>query len=82
MISIHLRMSILHSDNERTSKIKKNVVIMLGIKGVSLLISLLYVPLLLHSMNAVNYGIWLTLTSLIAWISMFDIGLGNGLRNK
>ena len=55
---------------------------MLGIKGVSLLISLLYVPLLLHSMNAVNYGIWLTLTSLIAWISMFDIGLGNGLRNK
>ena len=75
-------MSILHSDNERTSKIKKNVVIMLGIKGVSLLISLLYVPLLLHSMNAVNYGIWLTLTSLIAWISMFDIGLGNGLRNK
>ena len=55
---------------------------MIGIKGVSLLISFLYVPLLLHSMNAVNYGIWLTLTSLIAWISMFDIGLGNGLRNK
>ena len=75
-------MSILYSDNERTSKIKKNVVVMIGIKGVSLLISFLYVPLLLHSMNAVNYGIWLTLTSLIAWISMFDIGLGNGLRNK
>jgi len=29
-----------------------------------------------------NYGIWLTLSSFIAWFSFFDIGLGNGLRNK
>lgn len=47
-----------------------------------MLISFLYVPLLLHSMNSVNYGIWLTLTSFIAWIGVFDIGLGNGLRNR
>ena len=55
---------------------------MLILKGVSLLISILYVPLLLHSMSSVNYGIWLTLTSIVSWVAMCDIGLGNGLRNK
>ena len=66
----------------RTKKVKKNIIFMFLIKGGSILVSLLYVPLLLHSMNASNYGIWLTLTSIISWISVFDIGLGHGLRNK
>lgn len=55
---------------------------MIVIKGISLLISLMYVPLLLHSLDSENYAIWLTLTSIVSWIVMFDIGLGNGLRNK
>lgn len=29
-----------------------------------------------------EYGIWLTLSSIISWFAFFDIGLGNGLRNK
>ncbi len=33
-------------------------------------------------LDTVNYGVWLTLSSFIAWFSFFDIGLGNGLRNK
>ncbi len=47
-----------------------------------MLISFLYVPLLYHSLDTAQYGVWLTLTSLVSWIAMFDIGLGNGLRNK
>ena len=66
----------------RSRKTKQNIIAMLGIKGISMLISFLYVPLLLHSMNSENYGVWLTLTSLVSWIVIFDIGLGNGLRNK
>lgn len=66
----------------RTSKAKKNIILMFLIKGISIFISFLYVPLLLHGLNSENYGIWLTLTSIIAWVSVFDIGLGNGLRNK
>ena len=67
---------------QRSVKVKKNIIAMIGIKGISLGISLLYVPLLLHSMNSINYGIWLTLTSIVSWVAMCDIGLGNGLRNK
>lgn len=66
----------------RTRKARLNVILMFGLKGASILISLLYVPLLIKQLNTVNYGIWLTLTSIIAWISFFDIGLGHGLRNK
>ena len=66
----------------RTIRAQKNIIIMVIIKGLSLLISLAYVPLLLNSLNSTNYGIWLTLTSLVSWVAMFDVGLGHGLRNK
>ena len=33
-------------------------------------------------MNADNYGIWLTVSSIISWMSFFDIGINNGLKNK
>lgn len=42
----------------------------------------LLVPLTIKFLDTENYGIWLTLSSFIAWFSFFDIGLGNGLRNK
>ncbi|WP_367773603.1 MATE family efflux transporter [Flavobacterium sp. WC2421] len=40
------------------------------------------IPLTINYLDTENYGIWLTLSSFIAWFSFFDIGLGNGLRNK
>ena len=46
------------------------------------MVHLLLVPLTLGYLNAYEYGIWLTLNSILAWINSFDIGLGNGLRNK
>lgn len=52
------------------------------IKGLNIFINLAYVPLLVNSLNSDKYGIWLTITTIISWISFFDIGLGNGLRNK
>jgi O-antigen/teichoic acid export membrane protein len=51
-------------------------------KGGSILASFLIVPLTIDFLNTENYGVWLTLSSFIAWFSFFDIGLGNGLRNK
>lgn len=66
----------------RTRKAQKNIIGMLLIKGCNILINLAYVPLLINSLNQERYGIWLTITTIVSWIAFFDIGLGNGLRNK
>ncbi len=66
----------------RTLKTKRNVVALFLLRGISMAINLLLVPLTLNYLNPTKYGIWLTLTSLIAWVNVLDFGLGNGLRNK
>jgi len=72
----------LNSGHERSIVAKKNILAMVLIKGLNILISLLLVPLTIHYVNTATYGIWLTLSSIVAWISFFDIGLNNGLRNR
>ena len=68
--------------DERTKKMKRNTLSMLVVKGLSVLISLAYVPLMLKYVDRTDYGILLTLTSIVHWVGMLDIGLGNGLRNS
>lgn len=66
----------------RTKLLKKNIIASFLIKGVDVLVYLLLVPLTLGYLNEYEYGIWLTLNSILMWINSFDIGLGNGMRNK
>ncbi len=70
------------SGQTRTVRAKLNILAMLVLKGISIVCGFLLVPLTLHYLDATNYGIWLTLSSIIGWFTFFDIGLGNGLRNK
>lgn len=66
----------------RSVEAKKHIVLSLIIRGISIAISLLLVPLTINYVNPTQYGIWLTLSSIIAWVSFFDIGFGHGLRNR
>jgi len=68
--------------HERTVKAKKNIVASFFIKGLSIIIGFLLVPMTLNYLDPTKYGIWLTLSSIIGWFVFFDVGLGNGLRNK
>ena len=72
----------LAQGNARSIKAKKNIAFSFIIKGLSIAISLVLVPLTIHYINPTRYGIWLTLSSIIGWLAFFDIGFGNGLRNK
>lgn len=68
--------------NPRSINAKRNIAISFITKALSIGTSLLLVPITIHYVNPVQYGIWLTLSSIITWFSFFDIGFGNGLRNK
>ncbi|WP_162426908.1 MATE family efflux transporter [Pontibacter pudoricolor] len=37
---------------------------------------------MLSYLSPVKYGIWLTLSAILQWITFFDVGLSHGLRNK
>src|SRR5665811_795067 len=68
--------------NERSINAKKNIVFITVLKGLSIAISIFLVPITINYVNPTRYGIWLTLSSIVGWFYFFDIGLGNGLRNK
>lgn len=74
--------NFLLNGQERSVLAKKNIVASFLIKGISIAISLLVVPLALHYVNSSQYGIWLTLSSMVAWMAFFDIGFTQGLRNR
>ena len=72
----------LNKGAERSIKAKKNILASFFIKGTSILISLLLVPIAINYVNVSQYGVWLTLSSIVVWFSFFDVGLTQGLRNK
>jgi O-antigen/teichoic acid export membrane protein len=74
--------SFFTKGDARTLVVKKNVAFSFLFKGGSILISLILVPLTINYITPLHYGIWLTLSSLIGWFGFFDVGLGNGLKNK
>lgn len=66
----------------RTRKAKYNIIISLLLKGFSLIISFVLIPLTIGYLSQYEYGVWLTLSAFLHWMDFMDIGLGNGLRNK
>ena len=70
------------SGSERTVLIKKNILASSLLRVVSILISLMVVPATINYINPERYGIWLTLSSIIAWLSYFDFGFAHGFRNR
>lgn len=68
--------------HERSIRAKRNISLSFIVNGLSIGISLMLIPMTIYYVNPSQYGIWLTLSSVIAWFGFFDIGLGNGLRNK
>ncbi len=53
------------------------------IKGLSLVLSVFSTPLYIKFFNNnTALGIWYTILSVLSWISICDLGLSNGLRNR
>jgi len=68
--------------HERTIRAKKNIAFSFFLKGISIVVGFVLIPMTITYVNQSEYGVWLTLSSIISWLSFFDVGLGNGLKNK
>lgn len=68
--------------DSRSKKMYKNTAVMIGIRGISMILTLISAPIMLRHVDRADYGVLLTLTSIVGWVGYMDIGLGNGLRNK
>ena len=75
-------LDFIKQGTDRSVAVKKNIAGSLFVKGCSIIISLLIVPLTLGYVSSDLYGIWLTLSSIIMWLNFFDIGFTLGLKNK
>ncbi len=70
------------SGHPRSQNLKKNIVASFVLKAISIILSLIKVPILLAYLNSEKYGVWLTIASILDWMSIFDLGLGHGFRNR
>jgi len=62
--------------------ISLNIAISFISKGAGLAINFVLFKILLDCIGQKEYGVWLTLNSVFAWFSFFDMGIGSGLKNK
>ena len=72
----------LFEGSPRSIQTKQNIVGLFLLRGVSVAISFVLVPLTLTYLTPAKYGLWMTLSSILSWVMWLDVGLGNGLRNR
>lgn len=76
------RIQRLFSGDQRTISVKKNIVSSAFLRGASIIISFLLVPITIGYVSPELYGVWLTLSSIMTWLGFLDIGFTQGLKNK
>jgi O-antigen/teichoic acid export membrane protein len=66
---------------ERHRRIVLTAMAAMVAKILSVAAALITVPLTLHYLGIERYGMWMTISSLIAMLAFADLGIGNGLMN-
>lgn len=69
-------------NSSRSERAKKNIIILFVIHVFNFISIMALVPVTIDYLGKVEYGIWLTLASILSWLINLDFGIGNGLRNK
>jgi len=67
---------------KRNLRLLVQLILSFGYKGLSMALSFAIVPLSLNILGPNEYGLWLTIFSFVNFFLFFDLGLGNGLKNK
>ncbi|MGZ5017308.1 MAG: lipopolysaccharide biosynthesis protein [Methylobacter sp.] len=67
---------------ERTRNYVRQIKGALVYKAVAMAASFMAIPLMIRYLGQEQFGVWSTLLTVMSWIVFFDLGVGNGLRNK
>ena len=63
-------------------KLTRDSILNFILKLIGIGINYVYISVLLNYLGEDEYGIWIIIVTITSWMSFFDVGLGNGLRNK
>jgi O-antigen/teichoic acid export membrane protein len=74
--------SLFKANKARTGNVTFNIIMSFLLRAVSIVVSFLVISFSLKLLDTSKYGIWLAISSTVGWVSILDIGLANGLRNK
>jgi O-antigen/teichoic acid export membrane protein len=74
--------NLLNLGNIRNKILAQNIAFTSLFQFGTVLLSLVTLPVSLSLLPVSEYGIWLTISSILMWIGYFDLGLGTGLKNK
>lgn len=72
----------LTSGEGRTLAVKKNIIYSILIKVLSIVVSFMLVPMTIGYVSSELYGVWLTLSSILTWLTFLDLGFSQGMKNK
>jgi O-antigen/teichoic acid export membrane protein len=64
----------------KLNQLNKNIILSVIIKVLNIAFVILIVRRSIELLGVEEYGIWTAITSIATWISLLDIGIGNGLR--
>jgi O-antigen/teichoic acid export membrane protein len=66
---------------ERHKRLANGISSAVIVKGLSAVISLWSLPLALSYLGVERYGVWITITTIVAWVSILDLGIADTLTN-
>ena len=72
----------LLGQDSRSRNVNKNSIIILICKAILMVVNFVLLPVTVGFVDSATYGVWVTISSIVAWMSIFDLGMGNGLKNK
>ncbi|HPI90092.1 MAG TPA: hypothetical protein PK859_12380 [Spirochaetota bacterium] len=80
--SINIKLLLLYNLSGRDAIFLKNIILTLTFQIFASFSTIFITPLALGFINAERFGLWLVISSIFSWISLLNLGLGSGLRNK
>jgi len=73
---------IQNSSEVRSENYLKQIKRSIVFRGISALLSFATLPITIKYLGKETFGVWSTMFATLTWVTIFDLGIGNGLRNK